>query len=78
METYEVKILQMRRRLGIKEISAPSIEVAEFSITKLLKQYLGFEAFNEKVIYLIRTQHERKIKLRISDYNFTISLIKST
>jgi hypothetical protein len=76
METFEVKILQTRRRLGIKEISAPSIEVAESSITELLKKYLGFAALSSKVIYINRTPFERKFKLRISDYNFSISLVK--
>jgi hypothetical protein len=48
METFEVKILQMRKRIGIKEISAPSIDAAESLITELLKKYLGFETVSEK------------------------------
>jgi hypothetical protein len=78
METFEVKILQTRRRLGIKEISAPSIEAAESSITELLKQYLNLEAIAEKIFYINKTSSERKIKLHISDYKFSISLVKAS
>lgn len=78
METFEVKILQMRRRIGVKEITAPSIEVAESYITQLLKQHLDLEAISEKVLYLHRSNSERKLKLQISNYHFSISLIKSS
>jgi hypothetical protein len=78
METYEVKILQMRRRLGIKEVTALSIHDAEAFITQLLKQHFNLEAVSEKVVYLNRSARERKLKLQISDYHFSISLVKST
>jgi hypothetical protein len=43
METCEIKILQMRRSLGIKEIYA-YIKTAESYITQMLKQYLNLKA----------------------------------
>jgi hypothetical protein len=77
MESFEVKILHMRKRIGIREVAAPSIELAEFSIIQLLKQYFGFENLPVKIIYYNSTLCERKLKFITSDYNFFISLIKA-
>jgi hypothetical protein len=75
MEIFKVKILQTRRRLGIKEITAPSIEVAESSITEILKQHFNLETISEKVLYLNRTPFERKLKLKISGFHFSVSIL---
>lgn len=76
MELFEVKILHRRKRLGIKEISAPSFETAEAYITQLLKEYLDLESFSEKIIYIHRSPFERKFKLQVSESIFSISLVK--
>jgi hypothetical protein len=62
----------------VREISASSIEIAESYIIQLLRQYLNLGTVPEKVFYLHRIPSQRNLKLHISDYNFSISLIRST
>jgi hypothetical protein len=53
METCEIKILQMRRSLGIKEIYAPYIKTAESYITQMLKQYLNLKAGLISLVHIV-------------------------
>lgn len=66
METFEVKILQTRKRLGIKEIEAPSIEEAEIYLLKLLCDFFETRLDSCLKYYRLKSESERKLILLIN------------
>lgn len=63
-----MKILQFRKRLGLKEIEAPSLEVAESSLIEILCDYLNLNfsvSKNDlkKCIYIFKDANQRKLLL---------------
>jgi hypothetical protein len=68
METFSVRILHSRKRLGIKGIEAPSIDVAEASLIEILCDYLNpFLSRSsdtlKKSVYVIKDKQIRKLFL---------------
>lgn len=61
MKDYRIKILQARKRLGIKSISAPSMEEAEHFLIGVLKDYYNPKSF--RVVGVDKSSAERKLIL---------------
>jgi hypothetical protein len=68
MEWFSVKILRSRKRLGLKEIETPSMEVAESAIIEILNDHLSLdfsikEDALKKVVYVYKDANQRKLLL---------------
>ncbi|WP_028978531.1 hypothetical protein [Sporocytophaga myxococcoides] len=68
MENYHVKIFKSSRRIGIKEVTATSIDQAEAFLLKKLKETFCREENLKnfiQVIHLVKEDFERQIKVEI-------------
>lgn len=74
MESFKVKILQNRKRLGIKEISAPSLDIAECSLIEILSNY--FKSAFPELIYLSKERDEIKMKMILKDTKLSIHIYR--
>jgi hypothetical protein len=76
MERFSTRILQNRKRIRIKEVSAPSMEEAERGLINLLYQYLSSNLIQETKIltYHVNNVDERKFRLTIEGLKYTIQI----
>jgi hypothetical protein len=76
MERFSIRVLQNRKWIRIKEISAPSMEEAQFGLISLLYQCLhpNLQPETNVSIYHINNVDERKFRLIIGGLKYTVHL----
>lgn len=62
-----MKILQSRKDLGIKMISAPNMDDAEVFLLNLLSDFFKLPVALFYKYYLVKNESERRLKLKLNN-----------
>jgi hypothetical protein len=76
MERFSIRVLQNRKRIRLKEISAPSMDEAQNGLITILYQYLhpNQQPETNVSIYHVNNGDERKFRLIIGSLKYSIHL----